>query len=91
MPALVALDALDALPHPRQGAVGQLVEHRLLPGVEDDPLEQHVVEADALEQPGAARGELRGDRRQPLLEELEERGRDVFAGGGPPLGRVVAR
>src|SRR4051812_702354 len=35
VPALVALDPLDALAHPGQGAVGQIVEQRLLPGVED--------------------------------------------------------
>ena len=87
VPALVALDALDALAHPGQGAVGQVVEQRVLPGVEDDPLEQHVVEADALGEPGAARRELGGHRRQPLLEELEQRGRDVLPGRGAPLGR----
>ena len=87
VPALVALDALDALAHPRQGAVGEVVEQRVLPGVEDDPLEQHVVEADALGAARCARGELGGHRRQPLLEELEQRGRDVLAGGGAPLGR----
>ena len=51
MPALVALDALDALPAPGQRAVGEIVEQGLLPGVEDDTLEQHVVEAHALGQP----------------------------------------
>src|SRR5688572_12030833 len=48
VPALVELNALDALAHPGQGAVGQVVEQRALPGIEDDPLEEHVVEADAL-------------------------------------------
>ena len=48
VPALVALDTLDALTHPGQGAVGQVVEERRLAGVEDDALEQHVVQADAL-------------------------------------------
>ena len=91
VPALVALDALHALAHAGQGAVGQLVEQRVLPGVEDDPLEQHVVEADALAEPRAPGGELRGHRRQPLLEELEHRRRDVGAGRRAPLGRRVAR
>ena len=54
VPALVALDALHALAHAGQRAVGQVVEQRVLPGVEDDPLEQHVVEADALAEPGRA-------------------------------------
>ena len=44
-------------------------------GVEDDPLEHHVVEADALAQPDAARRELGGQRGQPHLEELEHGGR----------------
>ena len=35
--------------------------------------------------------ELGGHRRQPLLEELEQRGRDVGAGRGAPLGRGGAR
>ena len=87
VPAFVALDPLDALAHSGQGAVGQVVEQRVLPGVEDDPLEQHVVEADALAEPGAAGGELGGHRRQPLLEELEQRGRGVVPGRRAPLGR----
>ena len=62
-----------------------------LPGVEDDSLEQHVVEADALAQPGATRRELRGHRGQPLLEELEHRRRGVRAGRGAALGRGVSR
>ena len=88
MPAFVALDSRHALAHPGQGAVLQVVEQRVLPGVEDDALEQHVVEADALAEPGPARGELRGHRRQPLLEELEQRGRGVFPGRRAPLGLV---
>src|SRR5829696_6323763 len=67
VPALVALDAIHPLAHPGQGAVGQIVEQRVLPGIEDDSLEQHVVEADAFAQPRAPRGELCGHRRQPLL------------------------
>ena len=55
VPALVELDALDALAHPRQGAVGQVDAQRVMRGVEDDPLEHHVVEGDALAQPRAAR------------------------------------
>ena len=90
VPALVALDPRDALAHPGQGAVVQVVEQRVLPGVEDDSLEQHVVEADALAEPGATRGELRGHRRQPLLEELEQRGRGVVPGRGAPLVRRIS-
>ena len=90
VPAFVALDPRDALAHAGQGAVVEVVEQRVLPGVEDDPLEQHVVEADALAESGAARGELRGHRRQPLLEELEQRGRGVVPGRGAPLGRRSA-
>ena len=74
-----------ALVHPGQRAIGQVVEKRVLPCVEDDPLEQHVVEADALAQSLAARGDLGGHRGQPLLEELEHRGRGFGAGRGTPL------
>ena len=87
MPALVELDALHALAHAGQGAVGQVLAQRVMRGVEDDPLEHHVVEGDALAQPGAARRELRGHGRQPLLEELEQRGWDVGPGRFAPLGR----
>ena len=53
VPALVELDALYALAHPGQGAVVQVVEQRALPGVEDHPLEHHVVTAAARgRQPG---------------------------------------
>ena len=76
VPALVALDALDALAHPGQGAVGQVVEQRVLAGVEHDSLEQHVVEADALGEPAVAGRELGGHRGQPHLEELEHRRRE---------------
>ena len=86
VPALVELDAPHALAHPGQRAIGQVVEKRVLPGVEDDPLEQHVVEADALAQSLATRGDLGGHRGQPLLEELEHRGRGFGAGRGAPLG-----
>ena len=86
VPALVELDAPHALVYPGQRAIGQVVEKRVLPGVEDDPLEQHVVEADALAQSLATRGDLGGHRGQPLLEELEHRGRGFGAGRGTTLG-----
>ena len=87
MPALVELDAPHGLAHPGQDAVVQVVEQRILSGLEDDPLEHHVVEAYALAQSPAARRELGGQRGEALLEELEHRGGDVGSGGGAPLGR----
>jgi hypothetical protein len=90
VPALVALDALRTLAHSGQRAVGQVVEQRGRPGVEDDSLEQHVVEADALAQPRFTRRELRGHRRQHLLEELEDLRRGVLAGRRSALGGGLA-
>ena len=87
VPALVELDAPQAFTHPGKGAVGQVVEQRVLPRVEDDPLDQHVVEADAFAQPGAAGCELDRHLRQPFLEELEHPGRSVSPGGCAPLVR----
>ena len=79
VPALVALDALDPLAHAGQGAVGQVVEQRVLPGVEDDPLEQHVVEADAL-----ARARCGPPRaRRPSPAAAPRRARAARAGRGP--------
>src|SRR5918997_3381701 len=62
VPALVALDSLHTPAHSGQCAIGQVVEQRLRPRVEDDSLEQHVVEADALAQPRLTRGKLSGQR-----------------------------
>ena len=84
------LDALDALEHPGQRAVLQVREQRALPGQEDDPLEDHVVEADARVDAGAARRELARHRGQPLLEELEHAGRGVLTGRVETLVRGVA-
>ena len=81
VPALVALDALDPLTHARQGAVGQIVEQRVLPGVEDDPLEQHVVEADALAR--ARCGPPRARRPSPAAAPRRARGRRAGRGRGP--------
>jgi hypothetical protein len=50
VPALVELDPPGALAHPGKGAVGQVVEQRALPGVEDDPLEHQVVRPSVPEQ-----------------------------------------
>jgi hypothetical protein len=61
------------------------------PPVKDHTLEQHVVEADALAEPGATGAELGGQRGQPHLEELEECGRNVGPGSGAPLGRGGSR
>ncbi len=90
VPALVELDAMHAVAHPGQRAVVQVREQRLLPGVEDDPLEDHVVEADARVHAGAAGRELAGHGRQPLLEELEHPGRGVLPGRVATLVRRVA-
>src|SRR5450755_2473742 len=48
VPPLVALDALHALAHPGQHTVLQVLEQRALPGGEHVPLEDHVVQGDAL-------------------------------------------
>ena len=87
VPALVLLDALHALAHPGQHAVLQVLEQRALPGGEHVPLEDHVVQGDALIQSDLARRQLGGHRRQPLLEQLEHGGRDEVPGRGAPLRR----
>ena len=86
VPALVELDALDAVAHPRQGAVGQVGAQHVMRGVEDDSLEHHVVERDALAQPDATGGQLGCHGGQPLFEELEHPSRDVGPGRFAPLG-----
>jgi hypothetical protein len=62
----------------------------VLSRLEDHPFEQHVVEPDAVGQPGAALRELARHLGQPLLEELEQRGRDVLPGRLEPLGGGVS-
>ena len=69
-----------------QTAVGQVVQKGTLPGGEDDSLQHHVVEADAVLERGAPCRELGGQDGQAHLEELEHPGRDVGPGGGAPLG-----
>ena len=85
MPALILLDALDALANARQDTVGQIVEQRPLPGREDGSLEDHVVEGDAVENLGASRRQLLGERRQPRLEQLEQGVRHELPRRGEPL------
>src|ERR1700733_15963382 len=85
MPALILLDALDALANAWQDTVGQIVEQRPLPGREDGSFEDHVVEGDAVENLGASRRQLLGERRQPRLEQLEQAVRHEPPRRGEPL------
>ena len=92
MPALVAQDELHPLAQTghRDGQGLQLVEHLVLTGQQDHPLEHHVVQPDGGGEAGVVVREAPGRLRQALLEQVDQVGVDAVAQDVHPLRQVLA-
>ena len=100
VPALVTQDQLHSPANARKpgGQAVERVEHRILPGQQDDALEHHVVQPDRGGQALAILGEAQGSGREAFLEQGDELGTDEGAknvapscDAGPRDGRDLGR